>query len=520
MAIRISKEITTRFKIVNVYTDNTSDENIFAKGDVVENLKFVTRSKEVETVSGKIIEVRLTTKKLTWHNNNTVCGKAEDVVSVKEIVLDCSEANHSKKVVVPTSDVLEFNADASKEVKNVDVVPIFDVDVTLADGSLVSFSEGDTFSDVQVTFTKFPLNFKVDAFIYDLDERINLIKPVGIADLTSRPKVYVRFKEIISCGSEDTMKVFLDSSEAAVEALNNLEDGQILVFNTDVEITQTIQIPEGVAVTLDLGDHAIVVPEPVNNRSLYALDNYGDLTITGGVISARGIENFGKMTIEDIDITSRDTNGGAAIWNEGDLVINGGLFKTSHEGSVKDNSGPGCLNNRGTCVINAGEFRSVNNRCYTIISSGEITIEDNDSIEIIGAHGGLSIDSGTAVIKSGTYTSSNFYGLYVSNDGTGTPQKAQVTVLGGEFTGKTKSVWIGSDVNKAVDSVIDIQGGTFNNPLSVQDNVVEGGGIKISGGLFSDPVPEAYCVGGYTCSEEPNEDGYYTIVPAADEDGE
>lgn len=262
-------------------------------------------------------------------------------------------------------------------------------------------------------------------------------------------------------------------------------------LDSDVNLESTLTIPEGVNVTIDLNGHSITVSERESGRHYYAIDNYGDLKIRdskhGGTIMARGIENLssGKLTVESGKIIAQDSNGGAAIWNEGELIINGGQFETLYVGKPSDMYGAGCLNNSGKVVINNGTFNSVNRRTYSIISTGEIKVE---SANVTGAHGGIAIDSGTGIINGGSFTSSEYYGLYVSNDGMGNPEEARVTVNDGNFTGKNYSVWIGSDVNNPVTSTIQIKGGVYNNPLSVQNNVTLVNGIRgiiVSGGIFN-----------------------------------
>ena len=230
----------------------------------------------------------------------------------------------------------------------------------------------------------------------------------------------------------------------------------------DTQISSTIEILEGKNITLDLNGCAVTVPAAGSDgRSLYAISNNGTLTICdnsteqNGSITARGIQNIGNgiLTINSGTFVSCDANGGAAVWNEATAYINGGTFKTMYVGSASDNYGPGCLNNSGTAVITAGTFESVNKRTYAVISTGTITITPAEGKEVIvsGAHGGLAVDSGVAVVNGGSFSSTEYYGLYVSNDGMGAdPMKAAVTVNGGTFSGANYSVWIGSDYNNPV----------------------------------------------------------------------
>ena len=285
-----------------------------------------------------------------------------------------------------------------------------------------------------------------------------------------------------------------------------------IVLENDIYLENTVIIPEGKSITLDLNGKQITVKKN-GLRSLYAIDNNGSFilkdSIGGGAITARGIENLetGNMQIDSGIIIACDTNGGAAIWNDGDLTINGGSFKTTYEGLPSDTYGPGCLNNGGKAIINGGIFSSVSRRTYAVISTGNIEL--NNEPQVIGAHGGLAIDAGTATVNGGNFESTEYYGLYVSNDGTGMdPEQAQVTVNNGVFTGKTYSVWIGSDVNNPVNSTIQINGGTFNKSLSVQSNVEENAGIKVYGGKFISDVTQ-YTMPGYICQMQ---DDYYYVL--------
>lgn len=268
-----------------------------------------------------------------------------------------------------------------------------------------------------------------------------------------------------------------------------------------------VPVKEGQNIVFDLNGRTLETGLQQEGRHYYAIDNYGTLLIKDssagqtGTIRARGVENLGKgkLTIESGTIVSVDANGGACVWNEADVTITGGTFKTEFVGSPSDNVGVGCLNNQGSALVTGGTFNDVNRRTYAIISTGHIEISPakEGAVEVFGAHGALSVDSGTAVVNGGSYVSSDFYGLYVSNDGLGAdPMQAVVTVNDGTFDGKTYSVWIGSDVNDPVNSTIAIKGGTFLKEINRQD-VSRADAIQISGGTFSAPVDLDLCADGY-----------------------
>ena len=312
---------------------------------------------------------------------------------------------------------------------------------------------------------------------------------------------------------------YFSTLEAAIEAASA---GDTVTLIADISDLSTVTVNAGQNVTLDLNGHTIEAGLEQAGRHYYAIDNYGTFTLKDssesqtGKIRARGIENLGNgvMIVDGGIIEAIDTNGGAAIWNEGTLTMNGGVLRATHVGSSSDTYGPGALNNRGTATITKADIQSANKRTYAIVSSGAITINPakDDDVIVAGAHGGLAVDSGTATVTGGRFSSTEYYGLYVSNDGTGTAAKAQVTVSGGEFTGNTQSVHIGSDVNTPVDSVIAISGGTFHGTIFAENKVTEDGGISVSGGSFENPVPEAYCADGYIPNaEQDSETGMYTV---------
>ena len=257
-------------------------------------------------------------------------------------------------------------------------------------------------------------------------------------------------------------------------AVENASGATTIKLGENIYLEATLRVEAGQDITLDLNGHAITVyKNEGTGRSLYAVDNYGTFTLMDSVgtgsITARGVENLGQgvMVINGGKIVSCDANGGAAVWNEANLTINGGTFETVHIGSPSDSTGVGCVNNSGKALITGGTFHDVNRRTYAIISNNEIEItpQSEGAVKVFGAHGALAVDAGTAVVNGGT------------------------------FTGKSYSVWVGSDYNNPVNSSIAIKGGSFEKPLNSQNNAREGA-IAVSGGEFAQPVAEEHLVDG------------------------
>ena len=280
----------------------------------------------------------------------------------------------------------------------------------------------------------------------------------------------------------------------------------------------------------DLNGHTLsaALEEGNDSRHLYAVESKGDFVLRDtseaqtGAIRARGIRNLasGEMVIEGGTIVDIDAYpgavDGAAIYNEAKLTISGGTFKTEYVGTDGDPGGPACLRNVGAkakATITGGTFASQSVRTYAIVSSGELTVSpaEGTPVTVTGPRA-LAIDSGTAVIDGGTFTATGWYGLYVSNDGTGDdPLEAVVTVNGGTFQGKTYAVWVGSDHNDPVNSTIVINDGVFVNALNRQE-VAREDAIVVKGGTYAaDPATYGITVApGYRVASAA--DGTYAVV--------
>lgn len=333
------------------------------------------------------------------------------------------------------------------------------------------------------------------------------------------------FSQYVVVASVEALNVSTGVPYATLaSAIEGAGDGQEVKIMNDVILSATVVVDSDNEVVLDLNGHKIATVTKTNDptRHYYAIDNYGKITIEDssadqkGTIDARGIENLGNgiMIINSGNFKSIDSNGGACVCNEAHLIINGGKFSTTHVGDPSDNVGVGCLNNSGSALITGGEFSDVNKRTYAIISTGEIEIipGEGKTVTVEGAHGALAIDSGTGAVYGGDYSSTDYYGLYVSNDGRGVePKKAAVTVYGGTFDGPNYSVWIGSDYNNPVNSTIEILGGTFTKPLNAQQ-CTRKGAIQVKGGTFSSD-PRAYVADGCTIAQ--NDNSKYVVTKHA-----
>jgi len=288
-------------------------------------------------------------------------------------------------------------------------------------------------------------------------------------------------------------EVYPATAEQLIEAI---AQGGTVILSDDILLDEPLEIPEGVEVVLDLNGNTLETTQREDDptKHYYAIDNYGTLILKNGTIKARGIENFGTMTVEEgVSITALDENGGAAIWNEGDLEINGGNFDTVDQDGVAPDA-CALYNDGGDVVINDGTFKDKTPRSYCIISEG-----------------------GTMVINDG-----EFYGHHGVVASTG---NSDVEINGGLFE-------LVDDVVPQSDHTIYAASGgkvTINGGKVKHNGATESGGkilyeeaadeIKVTGGEF-DADPTDCVANGYEVVE--NTDGTYSVVQSysVDENGD
>ena len=287
-----------------------------------------------------------------------------------------------------------------------------------------------------------------------------------------------------------------------------------ITFLADVELADNFEIPQEMAqcpTTFDLNGKHITL---ATGRT-HAIRNSGQITLVdsvgGGSVTAPipVINESGATFNMQGGTLICNEQGRNAVQNRGTFNMTGGSLQVAYVGSSSDSFGSACLSNSGTATITKGSLTSVNQRAYAIVNSGTLTINpaaDSD-VAVTGAHGAVAVDGGTVSISGGSYTATNYYALYVSNEAS----NPTVTVTGGTFDGNAYSAYIGSDVNESVTASVAISGGTFNDPIIESIKVADGSGFAISGGNFTTAVAEGYCATGYIPTAQDSETGMYTV---------
>lgn len=251
-----------------------------------------------------------------------------------------------------------------------------------------------------------------------------------------------------------------------------------------------IEIPSGKAIVLDLNGCNITVSKAESGRSLYALNNKGALTIKDtkgtGSISARGIYNGyndsntdekvdgAKMIIESGNFYAIDGDGGAAVFNCAELVINGGLFDGLQA----------AVNTRlsGKAEINGGTFRSVAG--YAIQNRGEMTL--NDATVDCG-FGAVGLYGGNTIINDGQFYPTCNYAGYTCHVVYLNDSSVNLTINGGVFKMNYPETSVpdsGEAVANYYKGTLTINGGTFYAHFDNVSPVQLSEGSTIKGGTF------------------------------------
>ena len=259
---------------------------------------------------------------------------------------------------------------------------------------------------------------------------------------------------------------------AAVDGVITLENGTYVMSE---DTTATIKVPNGKNATLDL-----------NGKTL--TNKTGEHTII--------VENGATLTITGNGIVDNVSHGKAAIYNEGEVTLNGGTFERSAEkGTYSPYYGNGgnswyTIANYGTMEINTGvTVKNDGGYSSMIRNGGDVTADCNLTIKGGNFTGGVNTvknDSfGVLTINGGNFSNTAQYVIMNWN-------KAEITA--GTFqTLDTASAVLftsayGGDANTI--GKLSISGGEFKHASDTQEMIVDhydasnSGTAAVTGGKF------------------------------------
>ena len=225
--------------------------------------------------------------------------------------------------------------------------------------------------------------------------------------------------EIEQIADEPTVTTVANEAELAAA----LAIGGDVVLGASFEVSAPAIIPEGVTATLDLAGFGITA-----GNTVYALNNRGTLTIKDsvgtGFVTARGIYNgYGadgngipsaKLTIESGTYNAIGTNGGAAVFNYGEAVINSGKFTSIGSYSLNNQAGAKMTVNNGVVAtggmyisgaevtFNGGDISGTRSGCHVVYAWNAV----------LNIYGGnfYNYNSGNATVMAAGTSKANIYG--------------------------------------------------------------------------------------------------------------
>ena len=228
------------------------------------------------------------------------------------------------------------------------------------------------------------------------------------------------------------------------EAVNAANDNTVKLLEN---VTEDINIPTGINVTLDLNGHKIT--------------NVSGHTIT--------VEKGGKLNISDsvgTGVVDNTSHGKGAIVNSGEVTLNGGTFKRSAENGTYSPYGNG------------------GNSWYTIANYGTMEINTGVTVENTGGYSSMIRNGGEATADCNlTIRGGNFTGGIntVKNDLFGV-----LTINGGNFSNTAQYVimnWNKAEITAGTFQTLDTASAVlFTSAFGSNANYV--GELTISGGEF------------------------------------
>ena len=268
-----------------------------------------------------------------------------------------------------------------------------------------------------------------------------------LAILLSLTMMFTLVPTAMAEGETAVAKVGNDKYETLQAAVNaaTTENSTVTLLK---DVTEDITIPTGVTAMLDLSGKTLT------NKA-------GKHTIT--------VENGGKLNISDsvgTGVVDNTSHGKAAIYNKGEVTLNGGTFERSAE--------------KGT----HSPYSNGGNSWYTIANYGTMEINTGVTVENAGGYSSMIRNGGDVTADCNlTIEGGNFAGGVntVKNDSFGV-----LTINGGNFSNTAQYVimnWNKAEITAGTFQTLDTASAVlFTSAYGADDNTV--GKLTISGGEF------------------------------------
>lgn len=204
--------------------------------------------------------------------------------------------------------------------------------------------------------------------------------------------------------------------------------------------------------------------------------NLNGCTLTNVSSDTITVKIGATLTINGTGTVDNKSNGRAAIFNEGTVILNGGTYdRTSETGESADVSG--------------------GNSWYTICNHGTMTIGESVTVKNTGSF--------SSMIENGyfSYTGTNSRNSYVEGVNAANPS---LTINGGEFIGGLNSV------KNDDGGILEINGGSYTN--TTQAAVLNWNVATITDGTFACTAANCILNGASTMTPSANDQGKLTIT--------
>ena len=228
--------------------------------------------------------------------------------------------------------------------------------------------------------------------------------------------------------------------------------GEVVIIR-DITLNDTLTIPAGKTVTLDLNGKTI----SKTHGTEYAMIH---------------VQNGAKLTINGdgaITYAAGGNKTGAAIWVEGALVQNGGTIEATGEWSfgfgvdLRPNAWATAYTNPATFVMNGGEVKSTD-------TAVRVASNSSDAHE----------DKGVTFTMNGGKIESEWDAIFVQNL---YKDDLNVEVKDGSVSGKNSAIRIYGNAGCDID--VDVKGGTFTGVVKAPEAYITEKAIEISGGTYT-----------------------------------
>ena len=266
----------------------------------------------------------------------------------------------------------------------------------------------------------------------------------------------------------------------------DVADGKTVTVLTTINLTDMLTIQAGKTITLDLNGNTIQQTK-AQTAGYQMILNSGNLTIQDAV-------GTGKISYTD------SGNGGNyisdTIYNKGVLVIEGGTIENLSSATVASNGFPHAVDTYSgerdaSVTINDGtiycaEYSAIRMFCVSATNKADLTINGGTIKGAVDMQNGTAAAAlGSLTVNGGTFeTTKNANNIRFANwNGGATTYGITASITAGRFNGGISTAYVPA-------------GSGFDSKI-------------ISGGIFSNEVPEQYCAANYV----PNRlaDGTYGV---------